>query len=60
MVGLARSYFGIHYPILLLVSHKSVNGRHMTTDLCRPGAEKKRRCLAEEEARVLKETDFRA
>ena len=36
----------------MFVSHKDLNGRHMTTDFCRRGAERKWRRLAEEEART--------
>ena len=40
----------------MFVSQKDLNVRHLTTPLCQKGAERKRRCLADEEARVGDET----
>ena len=42
----------------MLVSHKALNGRHMTTAFCKQGAESKRHFLAEEETRVEAEMVF--
>ena len=42
------------------VSHNYLNGRHMKMDFFRQGAERKRRCLEEEEARSEAETMFTA
>ena len=44
----------------MFVSHKDLNIRQLTTDFCRQGAERKRRCLAEEEARAGVEASFTA
>ena len=52
------------YPRLpqcdMFVSHRSLNGRHLTTDFCRQGAERKRRRLAEEGALGGAEASFSA
>ena len=40
----------------MFVSHKALNVRHMTTEFCWQGAERKWCCLAEEEARAGAET----
>ena len=52
------------YPMCLhcdmFVSHKVLNGRHLTTDLCIWGAERKRRRLAREEAQAGADADFTA
>ena len=42
----------------MFLSHKALNSRHMMTAFCRQGAERKRRHLAKEEARVGAETVF--
>ena len=44
----------------MFVSHKSLNGLHMTTAFYLRGEERKRRCLEEEEARVGTETAITA
>ena len=42
----------------MFVSHKTLNGRHMTTALCQRGAKRKWLRLAEEEERAGAETAF--
>ena len=42
----------------MLVPWQSINGRHKSTSMCRSGAEKKRRRLAEAEVRDSAEMDF--
>ena len=39
----------------MFVPQKSINGRHLATELCRQGMERNRRHLEEEEAREGKE-----
>ena len=39
---------------VMFMSHKAFNGRHLSTDFCRRGEERKRRRLAEEEAQAVK------
>ena len=42
----------------MLVPWRSLNGRHKNTEMCRSGAEKKRRRLAEAEVRDSAEIAF--
>ena len=44
----------------MLVTWRALNGHHKDTAMCRSGAERKRRRLAEAEIREITERDFEA